>query len=81
MKALLPIFIFLFSSAFSSPVDERAVCGDFVEGACDLSEYNIIDHNRYTDTPEQCQVVSMMQWFLYSCPESKLPCRSFFFSP
>ena len=57
MKALLPIFIFLFSSAFSSPVDERAVCGDFVEGACDLSEYNIIDHNRYTDTPEQCQVV------------------------
>merc|ERR1712228_208995 len=55
MKALLPIFIFLFASAFSSPVDERAVCGDFVEGACDLSEYNIIDHNRYTDTPEQCQ--------------------------
>merc|ERR1712110_744705 len=33
----------------------RSVCGDFVEGACDLSEYNIIDHNRYTDTPEQCQ--------------------------
>ena len=55
---LLSILFFLSSSSttFSSPVDERAVCGDFVEGACDLSEYNIIEHNRYTDTPKECQV-------------------------
>ena len=59
---LLPIFLFsfvFFAPTSSTPVDERSVCGDFVEGACDLSEYNIIEHNRYTDTPEQCQVVSM----------------------
>ena len=62
---LLPIFLsffFFFAPTFSSPVDERSVCGDFVEGACDLFEYNIIDHNRYTDTPEQCQVV-MISFF------------------
>ena len=63
MKTLvLPIFLvsfFFLAPTSSSPVDERFVCGDFVEGACDLSEYNIIEHNRYTDTPEQCQVVSM----------------------
>merc|ERR1712037_896599 len=59
MKTLfLPIFLFSFfflTPTSSSPVDERFVCGDFVEGACDLSEYNIIEHNRNTDTPEQCQ--------------------------
>merc|ERR1712088_869297 len=69
MKALLPILIFLLASAFSSPVDERAVCGDFVEGACDLSEYNIIEHNRYTNTPkecqEQCRQNSQCSWFTH----------------
>merc|ERR1711936_1286755 len=55
MKTLLLLLPVFFSPTSSSPVDERSVCGDFVEGACDLSEYNIIDHNRYTDTPEQCQ--------------------------
>ena len=59
MRTMLLSSLFLlssFSTTFSSPVDERAVCGDFVEGACDLSEYNIIEHNRYTDTPKECQV-------------------------
>merc|ERR1712012_571244 len=55
VRTLLLSIFFVFSSTFSSPVDERVVCGDFVEGACDLSEYNIIEHNRYTDTPKECQ--------------------------
>merc|ERR1711963_26226 len=55
MRTLLLSILFVFSFTFSSPVDERAVCGDFVEGACDLSEYNIIEHDRYTDTPRECQ--------------------------
>merc|ERR1711872_649586 len=69
MRTLL-LSIFLFSSStFSSPVDERAVCGDFVEGACDLSEYNIIEHDRHTDTPkecqEQCRQNSQCSWFTH----------------
>ena len=31
-------------------------CEDFTTGACDLSESNIVDHNRVTDTPGECQV-------------------------
>ena len=60
---LLPIFLFsfvFFAPTSSTPVDERSVCGDFVEGACDLSEYNIIEHNRYTNTPKECQVLKLM---------------------
>merc|ERR1712037_423244 len=53
MLRLLPLFLlFAFSSA--SPLT-KGVCGDFLEGACDLSENNILDHNRYTETPAQCQ--------------------------
>merc|ERR1711936_249258 len=72
MRTLLTSILFLLSSSsttFSSPIDERAVCGDFVEGACDLSEYNIIEHNRYTDTPEECQELcrqnSQCSWFTH----------------
>ena len=57
MKTLLLLLPIFFSPTSSNPLDERSVCGDFVEGACDLSEYNIVDHDRHTDTPEQCQVV------------------------
>ena len=39
----------------------QGVCGDFLEGACDLSENNILDHNRYTNTPAECQVDKMLQ--------------------
>ena len=56
MKTIL-LFLFLFSSTSSSVVEERSVCGDFVEGACDLSEDNIIDYDRHTETPEECQVI------------------------
>ena len=63
MKTLLLLLPIFFSPTSSSPVDERSVCGDYVEGACDLSEYNIVDHNRYTDTPEQCQVVTITAMF------------------
>merc|ERR1712198_387006 len=53
MLALLPLFLLLALSS-ASPVT-KGVCGDFLEGACDLSENNILDHNRYTDTPAECQ--------------------------
>merc|ERR1711988_23665 len=63
------LFLLSFSSTFSSPVDERAVCGVFVEGACDLSEYNIIEHDRHTDTPKECQgqcrLNSQCSWFTH----------------
>merc|ERR1712227_392882 len=63
MLPLLPLFLPLaFSSAsplsLSEPLREaftKGVCGDFLEGACDLSENNILDHNRFTDTPAGCQ--------------------------
>jgi len=54
MKTIL-LFLFLFSSTSSSVIEERSVCGDFVEAACDLSEDNIIDYDRHTETPEECQ--------------------------
>ena len=34
----------------------KGTCSDFSEGACDLSENNIIDHDRFVDSPEECQV-------------------------
>ena len=34
----------------------RGSCVDFSEGACDLSENNIVGHDRFTDTPAECQV-------------------------
>ena len=56
MTTTLLFLFFFFSFASSSVVKEPPVCGDFVEGACDLSEHNIIDYNRHTETPEKCQV-------------------------
>ena len=40
----------------ASPFKTTNTCADFTAGACDLSETNIVDHNRFTDTPEECQV-------------------------
>ena len=34
----------------------KGTCWDFSEGACDLSENNIIHHDRFVDSPEECQV-------------------------
>merc|ERR1719429_689918 len=49
MKVL--IFIsFLIGSVFSY------TCSDFVEGACELSEDNIVGHDRFTSTARDCQV-------------------------
>merc|ERR1711971_507240 len=53
MLPLLSLFL-LSALSYASPVT-KGVCGDFLEGACDLSENNILDHNRYTDTPAECQ--------------------------
>ena len=48
--------LLLHKTGQQSPL-HQGVCGDFLEGACDLSENNILDHNRYTDTPTECQVM------------------------
>ena len=37
----------------ASPFKTTNTCADFTAGACDLSETNIVDHNRFTDTPEE----------------------------
>ena len=34
----------------------KGACWDFTEGACDLSEMNILDHDRFVDSPGECQV-------------------------
>ena len=57
MTTTLLFLFFFFSFSSSSVVKDRPVCGDFVEGACDLSEHNIIDYDRHTDTPQECLVM------------------------
>ena len=41
----------------ASPLKTTYTCADFTTGACDLSETNIVDKNRFTDTPGECQVL------------------------
>ena len=48
------ISLLFLSIASSSPL--KGACWDFTEGACDLSEHNILDHDRFVDSPEECQV-------------------------
>ena len=40
----------------ASPFKTTNNCADFTSGACDLSETNIVEHNRFTNTPGECQV-------------------------
>ena len=55
-KWLLVSLLFL-STASSSPLSgSKGACWDFSEGACDLSENNILDHDRFVDSPGECQV-------------------------
>jgi len=35
----------------------KDTCQDFSEGACDLSENNIIHHDSFVDSPAECQVM------------------------
>ena len=50
----LPVSLATLVSA--SPFKTTNTCADFTAGACDLSETNIVEHNRFTDTPGECQV-------------------------
>ena len=51
------ISLLFLSIASSSPLSgSKGACWDFTEGACDLSEHNILDHDRFVDSPEECQV-------------------------
>ena len=34
----------------------KGTCQDFSEGSCNLSENNIIHHDRFVDSPAECQV-------------------------
>merc|ERR1711874_64339 len=48
----LPLFSLLSASASLSSAWN---CGDFQEGACDLSESNILAYDRHTASPGECQ--------------------------
>merc|ERR1712013_374813 len=49
--------LLLFSSSvyLTQGAPAAGSCGDFLEGACDLSEDNIIGHDRFTPTAGECQ--------------------------
>ena len=52
----LYLSVCLATLASGSPFMRTNNCADFTSGACDLSESNIVDHNRFTNTPGECQV-------------------------
>ena len=57
----LIISLLFTSTACNPPLSgSKGACWDFTEGACDLSETNIIDHDRFVDSPEECQVTAMI---------------------
>merc|ERR1712215_212356 len=62
------IFVFVFSSALIASASSWS-CNDFAEGACDLSEDNIVGHDRFTDTAAECQEkcrgVATCFWFTH----------------
>ena len=43
-------------------------CLDFSEGTCDLSDTNIVGKDSNTDTPAECQVEKIFQFFTTSAP-------------
>ena len=56
----LIISLLFTSTACNPPLSgSKGACWDFTEGACDLSETNIIDHDRFVDSPEECQVTEI----------------------
>ena len=61
MEKWLIISLLFTSTACNPPLSgSKGACWDFTEGACDLSETNIIDHDRFVDSPEECQVTAMI---------------------
>merc|ERR1719187_72280 len=68
MKSPLPLLLLL-SSTSSSPFSPKGSCEDFTEGACQLSENNIVGHDRHTDSPKACQTLcieeSLCTWFTH----------------
>merc|ERR1711892_1433086 len=67
-KMLLNLLL-LISSYTGSAAPAVGSCGDFLEGACDLSEDNIVSHDRFTNTAAECQSkcknVSGCSWFTH----------------
>merc|ERR1711915_361739 len=65
------MFSYLLLFGIPALIDSAAVftCGDFLEGACQLSEDNIVGHDRYTDSPAKCQEMcrqdSLCSWFTH----------------
>jgi len=65
------MFCYLLLFCIPALIDSASVlsCGDFLEGACDLSEDNIVGHDRYTDSPakcqEKCREDSLCSWFTH----------------
>merc|ERR1719500_1563623 len=49
------LLLFFSCSYLVSTAQVSGSCGDFQEGACDLSEDNIIGHDRFTNTAAECQ--------------------------
>merc|ERR1719430_2891373 len=65
----LLIFPLLTISSISATPLLKAVCGDFIEGACELSETNIVAIDRYTNSPGECQTMCKNEpqcsWFTH----------------
>merc|ERR1719430_2508525 len=65
----LLIFPLLTISSISSTPLLKGVCGDFIEGACELSETNIVAIDRYTNSPGECQTMCKNEpecsWFTH----------------
>jgi len=61
--------LLLISSYKASAAPAAVSCGDFLEGACDLSEDNIVSHDRFTNTAAECQSkcknASGCSWFTH----------------
>merc|ERR1712142_588971 len=70
LERWLVVFLLFLSKASCSPLcGSTGACWDFTEGACDLSEMNILDHDRFVDSPGECQAMcrdlSSCSWFTH----------------
>merc|ERR1711936_1559051 len=52
---LSSLLLISFQAFLTTGAPAAGSCGDFLEGACDLSEDNIIGHDRFTPTAGECQ--------------------------
>ena len=54
--SFLYLLVCLATLVSASPFKTTNSCADFTSGACELSETNIVEHNRFTNSPGECQV-------------------------